>query len=55
MKLEKEITKLMEDEDVESKNGIYHYVLNGKEKHLNIRTFSANQNEKPTKNKREFV
>lgn len=41
-KLEKDISKLMEDEDVGNKKGIYTYVLNGKEKHLNIRAFSPN-------------
>lgn len=39
-KLEKEIAKLMEDEDVTNKKGIYSYILNGKEKHLNIRAFT---------------
>ena len=42
-KLEAEIAKLMEDEDVGSKKGIYTYVLTRKEKHLNIRAFSPNQ------------
>jgi hypothetical protein len=42
-KLEVEIAQLMEDEDVTNKKGIYFYVLNGKEKHLNIRAFSNNQ------------
>jgi HNH endonuclease/Protein of unknown function DUF262 len=42
-RLEEEITKLMLDEDVNNKKGIYNYVLNGKEKHLNIRAFSPNQ------------
>ena len=42
-KLEKEISKLMEDEDVTNKKGIYSYILNRKEKHLNIRAFSKNQ------------
>jgi hypothetical protein len=32
-KLEEEISKLMEDEDVTNKKGIYSYVLNRKEKH----------------------
>ena len=41
--LEIEISKLMEDEDVDSKKGIYLYVLTRKEKHLNIRAFSPNQ------------
>lgn len=42
-KLEKAIAKLMEDEDVGSKKGIYIYVLTHKEKFLNIRSFSPNQ------------
>lgn len=42
-KLEIEIAELMEDEDVDSKKGIYSYVLTRKEKYLNIRTFSQNQ------------
>ncbi len=42
-KLETEVTKLMMDEDVTNKKGIYQYVLTGKEKHLNIRAFSDNQ------------
>jgi hypothetical protein len=42
-KLEEEITRLMEDEDVGNKKGIYSYVLTRKEKHLNIRAFSPNQ------------
>lgn len=39
-KLEAEVTRLMMDEDVERKKGIYSYLLDGKEKHLNIRAFS---------------
>lgn len=42
-KLEEEISKLMEDEDVTNKKGIYSYVLNREEKQLNIRAFSPNQ------------
>jgi hypothetical protein len=42
-KLEEEIKRLMIDEDVTNKKGIYEYVLNGKEKHLNIRAFTDNQ------------
>lgn len=42
-KFEEEIAKLMEDEDVGSKKGIYPYVLTRKEKYLNIRSFSSNQ------------
>jgi hypothetical protein len=39
-KLEKEIVKLMQDEDVTKKFGIYEYVLTRNEKYLNIRTFN---------------
>jgi hypothetical protein len=42
-KLEKQISSLMADEDVTKKKGIYSYVLDGQEKHLNIRQFSPNQ------------
>jgi hypothetical protein len=42
-KLEEEISKLMEDEDVSNKKGIYTYVLTKKEKYLSIRAFSPNQ------------
>jgi hypothetical protein len=42
-KLEEEISKLMQDEDVTNKKGIYSYLLTGEEKHLNIRAFSDNQ------------
>ena len=42
-KLEKEIAKLMEDEDVTNKKGVYSYVLTRKEKHLNIRSFTNKQ------------
>lgn len=37
--LGKETKKLMLDEDVRKKSGIYAYLLSGEEKHLNIRTF----------------
>lgn len=40
--LEAKVSSLMEDEDVTNKKGIYSYVLDGKEKHLNIRSFSSN-------------
>ena len=42
-KLEERVAALMADEDVTKKRGIYSYVLNGQEKHLNIRAFSPNQ------------
>uniref|UniRef100_UPI0039A73857 HNH endonuclease family protein n=1 Tax=Ornithobacterium rhinotracheale TaxID=28251 RepID=UPI0039A73857 len=38
--LEEQIKKLMLDDDVTAKKGIYYYVLTGKEKHLNIRAFT---------------
>jgi hypothetical protein len=41
--LEQEITRLMMDDDVPNKKGIYDYVLTRKEKFLNIRTFSDSQ------------
>ena len=41
--LEAEIKKLMQDEDVTKKSGIYHYLLTKKEKHLSIRAFTDNQ------------
>ncbi len=39
-RLEKVISKLMQDEDVTKKSGIYEYVLTGNEKFLNIRNFT---------------
>ena len=42
-KLEEEISKLMQDEDVTNKKGIYEYVLSRKERYLNIRAFTDNQ------------
>ena len=38
--LEKQISLLMEDEDVGNKKGIYDYVLTGNERSLNVRLFS---------------
>jgi hypothetical protein len=38
--LEVEVARLMRDEDVERKRGIYEYILDGQERHLNIRAFS---------------
>lgn len=37
--LDKRIIELMQEDDVTNKKGIYLYVLNGNEKHLNIRAF----------------
>ena len=42
-KLDERVAHLMADEDVGRKPGIYSYVLDGQEKHLNIRAFSPNQ------------
>jgi hypothetical protein len=39
-KLEAEIKKMMQDEDVTKKSGIYPYILTGKEKFLSIRSFT---------------
>ena len=39
-KLEAEISKLMQDEDVTKKSGIYPYVLTRQEKYLSIREFT---------------
>jgi hypothetical protein len=41
--LEERVVNLMADEDVTKKRGIYSYVLDGQERHLNIRAFSPNQ------------
>lgn len=41
--LEEQIKTLMEDDDVTNKKGIYQYVLDGREHHLNIRAFTNNQ------------
>ncbi len=41
--LEEKISALMEDEEVGNKKGIYTYVFDHKEKHLNIRVFSSKQ------------
>lgn len=39
-KLEKEVARLMQDDDVTKKPGIYPYVLDGNESHLNVRAFT---------------
>ena len=38
--LESRINSLMQDEDVTKPSGIYEYLLDGQEKHLNIRAFT---------------
>jgi hypothetical protein len=42
-KLETEISTLMEDEEIKKKKGIYSFVLDRKEKHLNLRAFDKKQ------------
>ena len=42
-KLEEQVSRLMMDDDVTKKSGIYPYVLTGEERHLNIRAFTAQQ------------
>jgi len=42
-KLEAEISRLMMDDDVTKKSGIYQYVLTREERHLSIRAFTDNQ------------
>lgn len=41
--LEVKISALMKDDDVSNKKGVYEYLLTGKEKYLNIRTFTDKQ------------
>ena len=41
-KMETEIVRLMQDEDVTAKKGIYEYLLSGGERHLSIRAFTDN-------------
>lgn len=41
-KLEAEVARLMQDEDVTKKSGIYPYLLTGDERHLSIRAFNDN-------------
>ncbi len=38
--LEAQIVKLLDDEDVTNQRGIYEYLLDGQERHLNVRAFS---------------
>jgi len=42
-KLETEIARLMQDDDIKKKSGIYAYLLIGGEHHLNIRAFTPAQ------------
>ena len=40
---EQRVGELMKDDEIQKKSGIYKYLLTGKERWLNIRTFSENQ------------
>jgi len=44
--IEEETAKLIADDDVEKKNGIYPYILTREEKYLSIRAFSDNMKQK---------
>ncbi|MBO5479993.1 MAG: DUF262 domain-containing protein [Clostridia bacterium] len=41
--LESEIVRLMQDDDITKRSGIYEYLLSHNEKHLNIRAFTDNE------------
>ena len=43
VELERRYSILAEDEDVTSPSGIYEYLIDGNEKHLNLRSFSKRQ------------
>ena len=45
-RIEEETERLILDDDVENKKGIYPYILTGDEKHLNIRTFKDGMRQK---------
>lgn len=42
-KLEQEVSRLMMDDEVTSKKGIYYYLITGQEKYLSIRAFTDSQ------------
>lgn len=44
--LERETARLIADDDVERKSGIYGHLLTGDERHLSIRSFSDSQKQK---------
>lgn len=44
--LEKRIVELLDDDEVDSKKGIYPYLLTGKEKYLNLRAFKDKERQK---------
>jgi hypothetical protein len=41
--LEAQVAKMMEDDEIGKKSGIYYFVFDGKEKHLNLRSFTASE------------
>ena len=45
-KIKKQVAKLLLDDDVSKKSGIYEYILTGKEKHLSIRAFTESMRRK---------
>lgn len=44
--IEEQIKSLMMDDEVKNKKGIYHYVFDNDEKHLNLRIFTPAQKRK---------
>lgn len=53
--LESEILRLIDDDEVQSIKGIYEYLFDGEEKHLNLRTFSDKERRKVYEAQRGFV
>lgn len=45
-KLEQQIAQLIDDNEVQDKRGIYHYLLSGDKKHLNLRSFGNKERQK---------
>ena len=43
IELENEVCRLMQDDEVTKKSGIYHFLISGEEKHLSLRAFTPNQ------------
>lgn len=41
--IQKDVQRLMADDEVQKKSGIYEYLLTGEEKHLNLRAFSERE------------
>ncbi|MCY3574165.1 MAG: DUF262 domain-containing protein [Chloroflexi bacterium] len=41
VKIEAEVEKLLDDDEVQRESGIYPYILTGEQKHLNLRAFDA--------------